>query len=140
MITSEDIVSCARGYLKTPFRHQGRVKFHGVDCAGLVICVARDLKLSDFDYTGYPRQPIKELLLTLCRDNLDEINSASARPGDIVLFKISEHPQHLAILGDYRFGGLSLIHAYSPAGEVIETVYSPSWGRRAVGYFRYKGV
>ena len=140
MTTGKQVVDCARSYLGTPFHHQGRLKGIGLDCVGLLIRVGHDLGLTEFDHTGYPRQPIEERLYERFREELDEINSWEALPGDIVLFRILKHPQHLAILGDYHGGGLSLIHAYSPVGKVTEAHFSASWGSRAFAYFRYKGV
>ena len=45
MITKEDVVREAKTWLGTPFHHQGRLKGVGVDCAGVIVCVAKELKL-----------------------------------------------------------------------------------------------
>jgi cell wall-associated NlpC family hydrolase len=50
-----DIVAAARTYLGVPWRHQGRTRA-GLDCAGLIVMVARDLALSDYDSTAYGRR------------------------------------------------------------------------------------
>ncbi len=42
MITGEQIVAAARGYVGTPFKLYGRDK-NGIDCLGLIVCVAREV-------------------------------------------------------------------------------------------------
>lgn len=51
----EQIIAKAREFIGTPYLHQGRVKGAGIDCCGLVIQVAKELGLSDYDLTGYSR-------------------------------------------------------------------------------------
>ena len=53
-VTGEAVVAQARTWLGTPWRHQGRSP-RGVDCAGLVVLVARALGLADHDVAGYGR-------------------------------------------------------------------------------------
>ncbi len=43
MPTKDEIVAAARGWIGTPYRHQGQVKGVGCDCLGLVRGVWRDL-------------------------------------------------------------------------------------------------
>lgn len=135
------VVDKAREYLNTPYLHQGRLKGQGVDCIGLVICVAHELGLSDFDCADYARTPNKEMLLTLSQEQMKRIDAIEAKPGDVALFRILKQPQHFGILGNYyRDNALSLIHAYSSVGKVVETYFSPQWGARAIAYFRLPGV
>ena len=53
-LMGEAVVAQARAWLGTPWRHQGRSP-RGVDCAGLVVLVARALGLADHDVAGYSR-------------------------------------------------------------------------------------
>jgi cell wall-associated NlpC family hydrolase len=64
VIERSAIVTAARSWLGTPYRHQHRERGVGVDCAGLVIGVARQLGIvpADFDVNGYSRQPDGSLL------------------------------------------------------------------------------
>ena len=52
----DTIVAAARSWLGVPWRHQGRTR-QGVDCAGLVVLVGRELGLADYDTTAYGRRP-----------------------------------------------------------------------------------
>lgn len=122
MTTRADVVAEARTWLGTKWIHQHRAKGQGVDCAGLIICVARDLGLlpADFDINGYSRMP-DGTLLAVCDQHMDRIDRSAMQPGDVLVVAIESDPQHMGIVGDYRHGGLSLIHAASKVGKVIET-------------------
>ena len=117
------IVTEARRWLETPFHHQARLHGVGVDCVGLVIGVARALGLvaPDFDVAAYPRTPDGKSLMHLTDAHMTRIHEADMQPGDVVVVAFAKDPQHLGIVGDYRHGGLSIIHAHSIAGRVIET-------------------
>lgn len=121
--TRPQIVAAARGWLNTPFHHQARLKGVGVDCIGLVIGVARELALiaPDFDIAAYPRVPDGKTLLPMARQYMAEIDRAAMQPGDVVVVSFDKEPQHFGVLGEYRHGGLSIIHAASDPGRVIET-------------------
>lgn len=139
MPTRQDVVIAARAYIGTPWRHQGRSKEYGVDCIGLAICVARDIGSvsPDFDLNGYGRQPDGSMLRTAMR--LMERRDGLAS-GMVIVFSISRDPQHIGILGDWLHGGLSLIHASSPLGGVVETRFMPARNLRVRGAFDMPGV
>lgn len=142
MTTREDIVAEARTWLGTPWRHQHRTKGLAVDCAGLVIGVARTLGLvaPDFDVTGYSRNP-DGTLLAVCERHLQRIPREAMQPGDVVVVASAEDPQHLGIVGDYVHGGLSLIHATSTGQRgVVETrlMFAVNFKFRAA--FAFHGV
>jgi hypothetical protein len=65
---------------------------------------------------------------------------ADAKAGDFVLIAFEREPSHLAILGDYHGGGLSLIHAYAGVRKVIEHVLSDDWRARIVAAYAFPGV
>jgi len=136
--TRPQIVAAARGWLDTPFHHQARLKGVGVDCLGLVIGVARELAL--IDITGYPRVPNGKTLLPLARQHMTEIDRATMQPGDVVVVSFDKEPQHFGVLGDYRHGGLSIIHAASDPGRVIETRLMFSQQMKFVAAFVLPGV
>lgn len=123
MVTRNDVVGCARSFLETPFHHQARLKGVGVDCVGLVIGVARSLGLiaPDFDVAAYPRTPDGTSLMHLTDAHMTRISREAMQPGDVVVVAFAKDPQHLGILSEYRHGGLSIIHAHSISGRVIET-------------------
>ena len=79
MTTRADVVAEARTWLGTKWIHQHRAKGQGVDCAGLIICVVRDLGLlsADFDINGYSRMP-DGTLLAVCDEHMDRIDRSVA--------------------------------------------------------------
>lgn len=113
-VTRFDVVLEARSWLGTPYEHQHRVKGHAVDCVGLVIGVARNLGVvpPEFDVNAYPRKPDGSTLLARCAEFMDPVRDEDARPGHVLVLAFRRDPQHMGILGDYLYGGLSLIHAF----------------------------
>lgn len=142
MTTRTDIVTEARAWAGTPFHHQARWQGVGVDCAGLCIGVARNLGLVDpaWDVRGYARNPDGRTLMAACLDQLDSVDFVDMQAGDVVMVRFDTHPQHLGILGDYRHGGLSIIHASGNAGKVIETRLMFSAAMQFVAAFKFRGV
>lgn len=138
-MTGADVVMEARSWLGTRFHHQGRLKSVGCDCAGLVVGVAQALGLSEFDKTDYSRLPDGEMLRAVCDANMTGIAITDVQPGDVLLFKFDQFPQHLAIVGDYPAGGLSLIHAFAPSRKVVEVRLDDVWQQRVVAAYRLIG-
>jgi len=144
MTTHADIVRVARTYLDTPFHHMGRLPGVGLDCAGLLVCCARELGLvaSDFDVPAYIPTPDGRQLIAWCEQYMKRVSQANMQPGDAIVTITDALPQHLGILGDYRHGGLSIIHAASNAypPRVIETRLMFSRIQRFVAAYSLPGV
>lgn len=149
--TAADVVEQARKYVDTPFLDKGRRLGQGVDCVGLVLCVAEDLGIKDpfgipilrADYTDYAKQPTDSFVHETCRKRLElqPIGTAFA-PGQIVSMRIPVFPCHVGILA-LRGEHLYLIHAYdSPPGKgkCSEIIFDQAWQRRVVGTFQFSGV
>ena len=136
MVTRNEIVEQARGYLGTPFRHQGRTA-QGLDCVGLLIRVAKDLDLLDrmYDYTrygkAYPPEKLIEELKTMMR-----VKPVWQRlPGDILVFSTPYYPCHCAI-----FTGSTIVHAYNLTGKVTENSLDRRWKNHLAFCFAIPGV
>ena len=136
-VEPEAIVAAARGWLGTPWRHQGRLKGVAVDCAGLVVGVGRELGLLAFDTRAYGRIPDGQRLRALCDQHLRPKPVAEVAPGDVLLLRFTRHPQHLALAGD-RGTPFSLIHAYAEAGACVEHGADAKWLRRIVAAYAYR--
>ena len=124
-ITGEQVVAQARAWLGTPYHHQARLRGVGVDCIGLLIGVCRELGTvaPDFDVNGYPREADGITLMHEAILRMEQIERADMRYGDAVVTAFRGVPHHFGLLGDYRHGGFSIIHAYSLAtpARVLET-------------------
>ncbi|HOF29449.1 MAG TPA: hypothetical protein PK441_01275 [Burkholderiaceae bacterium] len=144
MIAAADIVAEARSMVGTRFQHQARLPGVAIDCAGVVICVARNLGIVPpcFDVTAYPREADGVSLLRWCRQYMTQVEQADMQPGDVVAVVYDEHPGHLGIACDYVHGGLSIVHASSVPGtmRVVETRLLFSQRMRFAAAFRLPGV
>lgn len=80
---ADAIVAEARTWLGVPWRHQGRSRA-GVDCAGLVVLVARALELADYDSTAYGRRAQGQGFVEHFRAHMDGIAITQAKPGDVL--------------------------------------------------------
>ena len=136
------IVDVARTTLGTPFHHQARLPCVGIDCVGVVIYVGRKLELiaEGFDFKGYSRSADGVTLLAECDRHMVRIKRADLQPGDVIALRYVHEPQHLAIVGDYVHGGLSMIHADARIGRVVEHRIYESHERRIKACFRMPGV
>lgn len=130
-----DIVSVARAWVGTPWRHQGRLKGHSCDCVGLLIGVARELDLGDYR-KPYRRRPNVEEMRAALGEHLREIPQEDARGGDVLYLSFAGEPTHVGILSSPTM----LIHAYQPVGRVVEHTIDGRWRKRIVAAYRFPGV
>lgn len=135
MSIRDAIVAAARSYLGCRYQHQGRVRA-GIDCAGLIIAVARDVGLPAEDMAGYARTPDGKALRAHLDSQAGAIAFADRQPGDILLLAFDRGlPQHLAIATDR-----GMIHAYAGARKVVEHRIDETWAARILGAYQYPGV
>ncbi len=155
MITREEIVFEARTWIGTPWRHNAAVKGVGCDCAGIIrgVYIALGIGFGGRDVSSWPgiekflsysMKPDGRLLQAGCEQYLIPVAQHAMRPGDIALMIVDREPQHLGIIADYRYGGLSIIHASNtpsvkPA-RVIETRLMFSRAMRFVSAYSFPGV
>ena len=141
MTTRSAIVEKATEYINTPYVLQGRIKGVGVDCGGLIVCVARDLGLSKFDLDCYPRfGDGKEFLQALRTHAGTELNRPV--PGAIGFFLLGmpgrESQPHVGIFGQNpQTNKLTLIHASYPAKKVISHNFYQSWWQQLKHVFDF---
>jgi cell wall-associated NlpC family hydrolase len=119
--------------LDTPFHHQGRLKGVGVDCIGLVMGVARELGISDFEARDYSMRPNPKVLMGHVGRELIKISEL--KEGCILLFNIVSEPQHFGL---YSKSTGTIIHSYSVIGRVVEEPFDAIWKRRLIAMFDYK--
>ena len=141
-IDRELVVMLARGWLGTPYRHQGSRRQVGCDCLGLVRGVWRDLYGSEPEKPGAyasdwaERSPVDRLTVAARRHCFERRDGRMER-GDVLLFRWRPGlpAKHVGIVsGPDRF-----IHAYEQAA-VVESALVPSWRRRIAGVFSFPGV
>lgn len=135
------VVACARFWLGTPYRHQASVKGEGADCLGLVRGVWRELVgeepevlpaySPDWAEVGGAETLLEAAGRWLVAKPLDQM-----RPGDVVLFRMSEGAavKHCAIISDVCGPEPRMIHAYW-GRAVVESWMGPWWRTRLVAVF-----
>lgn len=117
-MSAQAFVEHARSLRGTPWRHRGR-KPWGVDCVGLVVLSAQAAGYPMRDATHYGREPWEDRLRKELREYCGAPVDGEWLPGDIVLIRWHRgEPSHVGIIGDYLYGGLSLIHAQNLHGVV----------------------
>lgn len=134
-VTREDIIAEARTWLGTPFHHQGRVRGHGVDCAGLVACVGKALGLTCFDTARYGRSPDPAMMGDILRRELVAKPISEIQLADVLWLSFDSEPQHVAIVTD-----VGIIHATSAIRRVVEHGLDDVWRSRIRCAFGWPGV
>lgn len=138
------VVATARGWVGVVTRHQGRSRGGGIDCAGLVVMVARELGLGTYDAEGYRREPDGRKLLAHFAAAMDRIAIPTAGDGDVLLLRQGPMPCHAGILSTWH-SRPHLIHAHSGRGKVCEdpldSVLLDDRGQDArIAAFRFRGL
>lgn len=142
------VVHEARTWIDTPYDHQGRLKGHRVDCAGVIIEAgivtgAFNLTRADFGlawklFKGYgrlpnPRRALKafELLMVPIED---------PRHGDVAYLRWGDGPpMHLAMLAtDLAYP--TMIHAHGLIGRCTEHSFAGEWPGRVHSWWRYPAL
>lgn len=137
MIPASAVVAEARRWVGTPYQHQARLHGVGVDCAGLIIEVARTLELLDVQYSDYGRIPHQGMLRRICDEHLLRIDDIE--PGCVLLMGFLLGPSQEQHLGIFTGEG-TIVHAYAHAGACVEHRYSTAWRSRTRQVYRYAGV
>lgn len=118
------------------FRHSAR-KPHKVDCLGLVVMAMRAIGYEVADRKNYGRDPVNDGLHEAAIAHFgNPIPKDTIRPGDVVLMRWHQQPNHVAIVTDHPNGGLALIHSLMQEGFVVEHRLSAPWPRRIIEAFR----
>ncbi|MBK1625378.1 DUF6950 family protein [Afifella marina] len=137
-----EIVTAARGWIGTPYRHQAALRGVGADCLGLVRGVWRELYGTEAEtppaYTpDWAEARGEETLRDAACRHLCEIEIAEARAGDVLLFRWRRGlpAKHAAILS----GETTMIHAHEGAA-VAEVALVPAWRRRIAYAFAFPNL
>jgi hypothetical protein len=113
-----------------------------MDCAGLPIFIGQRLGMSIDSLANYGRLPQPAEMRAELDKHLVRVAKSAMQAGDVAWIKFELEPQHFGILGDYVYGGLSLIHVYNGAGvnRCVEHRLDAQWLARIVGVWRFPGV
>jgi NlpC/P60 family putative phage cell wall peptidase len=124
MTTPAILLHAARRYIGTPWVHQGRLRGIGIDCIGLLVGAFNEAGLPVKDVANYPKKPTgNDWLLEELRRRLTRVIDGSMQPGDVLCFKWSLHPWHVALLSYDD----TMIHAYKRLNECVEQPLTNHW-------------
>lgn len=141
-VTGEDIVDYARTWVGSRWRHQGRGegKNRAIDCAGLLVRIARNFDLPLEDVVGYRREPSRDFVRHL-RNETDPCHGIVH--GSIGIFHDTIQPCHTGIFA-VNDGRITVIHSEAfPRGCCHEQGYDnayPSLADRLVCVRLFKEV
>jgi hypothetical protein len=94
------------------------------------------------DYRLYGREPNKDGLIEYVTAALGgpvavaPVRLSDLQVGDVIVLRFEVEPHHVAIVGDYIFGGFSMIHADGHTNKVIEHRMAPDHVKRITHAFR----
>jgi NlpC/P60 family putative phage cell wall peptidase len=136
------IMTAARGWIGTPYRHQASLRNVGADCLGLVRGVWREVMGEEPEappayQPGWAEEGGGEAMADAARRHLIEIPYTEYQAGDVLLFRWRPHlpAKHAGI----ATGDGMMVHAQEGAA-VTEIVLSPWWLRHMAFAFRFPGV
>ncbi|MGB0507810.1 MAG: peptidase [Pikeienuella sp.] len=136
-VPGNQVVTAARSWIGTPYRHQASARGIGADCLGLVLGVWRGLggmppavEPYSADWRVADQQ---EVLWRKVAETLEDSDGGAA--GDVLLLRMMRGgpAKHLVILANPELP--TVIHAYS-GREVSESSFTPAWRSRVVASFR----
>ena len=114
------VVTEARTWIRTPYRHCARVKGAGVDCA-MILAEVYSTVLAEFKEVDIPEYSPQwhlhhtdEIYLDIVRQYASEVGTPL--PGDIVVVKFGRAFAHGGIVTEWP----NVVHAYMQAEQVIE--------------------
>ncbi|MCF6234362.1 MAG: NlpC/P60 family protein [Rhodobacteraceae bacterium] len=141
MTRPEQIITCARAWIGTPYHHQAATRGAGADCLGLVRGVWREVYGAEPEATpaysmDWSEPQGEERLWAAALRHLAPRKGA-AMPGDVILFRMraGSVAKHLGIVTSSA-PNARFVHAYARHG-VVESPLSAPWARRIVAAFEF---
>jgi len=138
MTTKAEFVEEVLTWVDTPFHHMGRLKHIAVDCVGIVVASAANLGIEVTDSKQYPRFPIHGIFNDMVDKQTDPVEFKDVQLGDLLKFKWSNEPQHIAVLT--CMNPLQITHAYSQVGMCVTNDLDAYWQRLLTDVRRLRGL
>lgn len=136
-MTRDDVVTTARRWLGTPYRHLSARRGAGCDCLGLICGVWRELGGETIELPAY-RADWRDTrhadeLLTLAERRLVR-GSGRPQAGQVILFQLGRTsvPRHCGIALDEH----SFVHAQEGRG-VVQSYLTGGWRKRIADVFDF---
>lgn len=134
MTTPAEISAVALSMVGTPFHTQGRLPGVGLDCLGVVVCVAIACGIPHKDRAAYSLRPTGELMPELDRQFVRVLGEP--KESNVLLMSFDKEPHHVAIM----VSGNRIVHAYSTARKCVVQPYTDYWRSKVRAVYQFPGV
>jgi NlpC/P60 family putative phage cell wall peptidase len=117
MKLADKIVAEAESWVGTKYQHQGRLKHVGVDCAGFISEVARNVGVSEVNIpANYRPREDGKVMMKLLKDHMKHVPTDQIKKGDVLALcdealREPDIPRHLVIVKDITPEAVFIIHA-----------------------------
>lgn len=136
MTTAQDFAAAALALVGTPWHHQGRLPGVGLDCVGVAVCAAQACGIAVQDVRDYTLPADPSTFLRLLSVNCERDAEPTLAAGRLVVFRIGQHPQHLAVLLDSG----RMVHGIDRKRRaVVLDVLTDPWRYRVHSTWRLRG-
>ncbi|AMW36139.1 putative cell wall peptidase [Xanthomonas phage XAJ2] len=132
MNSAQKAVDIARSLMRVKWIHQGRNVNVGIDCCGLLV-LAFEPEEDFIEYSAHPHNgQLEGKLFDYFGDPVvtdRKVIADDLKLGDVVAMSFGEKGvcRHVGIIGDYLYGGPSIIHTDSSVGFVTEHAIDDAW-------------
>ena len=129
----EKLITIARSWLDTPWRHTGNQKGIAVDCINFLFEVGKEYGL---DCTEIPRRytriSVYNEIEKYFNENFQKCDKNDRQPADLLLFSFSGYRTHVGIMT----GKETFIHASLIKNKVVEHALDGQWQHKLQGVWR----
>ena len=130
MSIREKFVAIGMTWIDVPWRKVGSTRL-GVNCLGLPVGVAREMggfeelvSLGEVQATfAAPLTP--RMMVDGMKKHMKEIKVPEAQPGDLLLFRIGDRPNHIAILT--KVSPMTILHSDTDTKKVRNQSLPAGW-------------
>ena len=126
-----------REYIGLDYEDRGRGP-NAFDCLGFVSYVFRrelNIDLPDFLDTYRSAEDSSGVAAAINKRKVDWERVDNPRPLDLILFNVLGHPTHVGLF----ISNDDFLHCFKGTGSCLERLNSLTWGRRVLGFYRWKG-
>ena len=134
------VVTAAREWIGTPYRHQHSVKGVGCDCLGLIrgvyrSCVGPEPVKPPSYSPSWGEADRREVLIEAAEKYLAKVDRKYPEPGDVIIFRMKRNAiaKHCGIMS---YNG-KMIHAYQGEDAVLEGFMGRYWRSRIAGIYEF---
>lgn len=122
-------------YLNIPYKYRGS-DTEGLDCIGLCQLIGKDnnVNVGNINYDNVPLDFVNSVFDSNM-NNKSKYKEVVAKKNSLIVFKIMGKIQHIG----YMISDTKFLHILKDTRVTLESINSPIWEKRIVGYYEYIG-